>query len=338
MLKKRLLILNHHGIGDILMGFPACRWLYTKPQFDIWMAVKGHAEMDLCTNERLGSQFITLSLSSKKELIEKLITLRRLKIDTVISWWSYSRLKVALFSYIIGAKHYYCPSFNKKDMYDRNTSHKYNKCLSVINHFLNETIPEGQDKDYYLDNTDLHFAKTMIGHQNYIVLFPGCGEKEQFKRWPIFEWVNFCNLFTANNPGYTIIISGSAKDSPLAEEIIIKSNLRNKNIVIKNICGKISIRQVAGVCKYAKFVIGGDNGGLHIANASGAKVVAIMGPTNSALTGPINPVLIIDQKLPGTPWYSKSSLKKRVRNHKPDISMHIPAKKVIEELDKLEIV
>jgi len=334
MSKKRILILNHHGIGDVLMGFPACRWLCSKPQLDVWIAVKGETERDLCKDERLGSQFITLSLSSKKQLIKNIITLRQLKINTVIGWWSYSRQKVALFSYIIGAKHYYCPSFYEKDLYDRNTSHKSQKSLSVVRHFLKESIPEDQKNNYYLDNIDIHGAKKIIGHHNYIVIFPGCGEKEKFKRWPLNEWVKFCDLFVAKNPAYQIIIAGSESESILAEYIINKSTQKDSNIFL-NLCGKSSIKQVAGVCKYAKFVIGGDNGGLHIASASGAKVIAIMGPTNSALTSPINPTLIIDQKLPGTPWYSKSALKKRMRNNKPDFSMQIPAESVFKELDKI---
>jgi len=337
MKKQRLLILNNHGIGDVLMGFPACRWLYSKPQFDIWMAVKGQPAIDLCTNERLGTQFITLSMASKRQLIKDLFTLRKLKIDTVIGWWSYSRTKMALLCYVIGAKQFFCPDFNEQDLYDRNTSHKCHKSLSLVKQFLEEPIPWEQEKDYFLDNIDNLVVNKLIEHKNYIVVFPGCGEKEKFKRWPISEWVKFCKLFIAINPKKNIIISGSASESIIAEEIITKVNLKD-NHIIKNLCGKITIRQVAGLCKYAKFVIGGDNGGLHIANASGAKVIAIMGPTNSALTGPINPTLIIDQKLPGTPWYSSSALKKKMKNKKPDISMQIPAVRVIKELDKINLL
>ena len=336
MKKKRILILNHHGIGDVLIGFPACRWLCSKQQLDIWIAVKGLPEMELCKEERLGSQFIVLRMSSKKQLLKNIVKLRQLKIDTVIGWWSYSRLKVAFFSYIIGAKNYYCPDFNKQDSYDRNTSHKYQKSLSVVEHFLGEPTPVNQDKDYLLDNIDTQIVKNVIGHYNYIVIFPGCGETEKFKRWPTREWAKFCILFSKEHPDHQVIIAGNISDSIIAEEIINKVNFFDNNI-IKNLCGKVSISQIAGICKYAQFVIGGDNGGLHIANASGAKVIAIMGPTNSSLTGPINPTLIIDQKLPGTPWYSKSTLKKKLRNKKPDISMQIPAEIVIKEINKLNL-
>jgi len=337
MNKKRILILNHHGIGDVLIGFPACRWLCSKEQFDIWIAVKGLPEKNLCIDERLGSQFIEFSMSSKQQLLKNIYKMRKLKIDTVIGWWSYSRLKLALFSFLIGAKKYYCPYFHKQDLYDRNTSHKYQKCLSVITNFLKEPVPKNQEKDYFLDNIDTHIIKKLIGSYKYIVIFPGCGETEKFKRWPTKEWADFCILFAKQHPGYNVIIAGNTSDSILAEEIINKVNCFD-NSIIKNLCGQVTIPQIAGICKLAKFVIGGDNGGLHIANASGAKVIAIMGPTNSALTGPINPVLIIDQKLPGTPWYSKSNLKKRMRNNKPDISMQIPAEIVIKELNKLNLV
>jgi len=333
---KRILVLNQNGIGDVLIRFPACRWLCSKNEFDIWMVVKGQTEIEVCSNERLGSQFILLNRASKKQLIKNIITLRRLKIHTVIGWWGFSIRKIAFFSKVIGAKNFFCPTYNELDYYDRKILHKYQKNLSVVSSFLGEPIPESCKNDFYFDNIDTRIVKKMIGDYQYIVIFPSCGEKEKFKRWPIFEWIKFCKLFIARNPDYRIIISGSKTDSIIANEIISKVNFKDKSI-INNYCGKIKISQIAGICKHAKFVIGGDNGGLHIANASGAKVIAIMGPTNSALTGPIDPILIIDQKLPGTPWYSKSNLQKRLRNNKPDISMQIPAETVIKELNKLNL-
>jgi ADP-heptose:LPS heptosyltransferase len=335
MRKKRLLILNQNGIGDILIRFPACRWLCSKPEFDIWMAVRGQTEIELCTNERLGSQFISLNRTSTKQLIKNIITLRRLKIDTVIGWWSFSIRKVAFFSRIIGARHFICPPSKECDYYDRKSLHKSQRNLFVASSFLEEPIPESRAGDYYFDNIDISIDKQMIGTHQYIVIFPGSGRTEKFKRWPMPEWIKFCDLFIARNPGSKILISGSISESVLAEEIIKNVSCKD-NCAIKNFCGKIPIRQVAGICKNAKFVIGGDNGGLHIANASGAKVIAIMGPTNSALTGPINPILIIDKKLPGTPWYSNSSKRKR-RNNNPDISMQIPAETVINELARLNL-
>jgi len=329
MKRRRILILNQNGIGDIIMRFPACRWLCSQPKYDAWMLVKGETEAELCTNERLGSQIITLNRSSTIQLIKKVVMLRLLHIDTVIGWWGFSRRKVAFFTRVIGAKNFICPEFNEQDQYDRNTSHKYQKNLSVVSHFLGKPIPEDRKNDYFLDNIENNYFNQVIGHRRYIVIFPGSGEKEKFKRWPCKEWVNFCKLFFTIHPTFHIIIAGSSSESNLAEGIINNINIQASKI--NNLCGKASMRQVAGLCKNAKFVIGGDNGGLHIAKASGARVVAIMGPTNSSLTGPINPTLIIDQKLPGTPWYSRKLLRHK-KNNIPDVSMQIPAKKVLDDL------
>ena len=80
-------------------------------------------------------------------------------------------------------------------------------------------------------------------------------------------------------------------------------------------------------------VLGGDCGGLHLANSAGARVVAIMGPTNSALTGPIDAALIIDRKLPGTPWYCRRSVKEKAYVD-TDLSMQISGTEVFETLNK----
>ena len=124
-----------------------------------------------------------------------------------------------------------------------------------------------------------------------------------------------------------IVITGTLAESHLADAI--KEGINESQV--KNLCGKLSLRQLAGIFHQACVVLGGDSGGLHIAKAADSRVVAIMGPTNSALTGPIDPDLIIDLQLPGTPWYCRKALNDRAYSM-DEPSMQVPAEYVLERL------
>jgi len=230
---------------------------------------------------------------------------------------------------LIGAKSYYCPFFNKNDQFDRRTFHKLYKSLNTVSEFIGKSISQNQKKDYLFDNVDTTYIDKLLFNSPYVVLVPGSGEKEKFKRWPVKEFANFCSLFIEKYPQFKIIITGTLSEAELAKKIIRQVN--NKPII--NLCGQVNIRQLTGVYRNAQFVLGGDNGGLHLAKASGGRVVAIMGPTNSALTGPIDAELIIDRQLPGTPWYCREALKKRKYDTYEE-SMQVPAELVLGKIIK----
>ena len=174
---------------------------------------------------------------------------------------------------------------------------------------------------------DFSIADQLADIGAYIVLVPGSGEKESFKRWPVEQFIIFSRLFVKKFPEMGIVIIGTATESYLADAI--EQGVDKPQV--KNLCGKLSLKQLAGVFHRANVVLGGDSGGLHLAKAAGGCVVAIMGPTNSALTGPIEPDLIIDLQLPGTPWYGRGNLKNRV-NLTEGHSMRVSAEYVLKLL------
>jgi ADP-heptose:LPS heptosyltransferase len=326
---NRVLVLNHHGIGDVLMSFPACRWLAAELGEVMWMTVKGPAEKQICENERCGSNFVQFALSRNRplEVAKTLWKLRRLHIDKVLALYGYKSGMVANFSRLIGAKEWFCHPIDEKSQFDRGTIHKRYLHLNIVKDWLERPIPEGQDKDFLFDQLDFSVANVLADAGDYIVLIPGSGEREAFKRWPVERFIAFSKLFTKRFPAIQVVITGTSNESYLGDAIKEGSN----GPQIKNLCGKLSLRQLAGVFRQACVVLGGDSGGLHIAKAAGGRVAAIMGPTNSALTGPIEPSLIIDLQLPGTPWYCRKTLNDRAYSI-DEPSMQVSAEYVLENL------
>src|SRR5256886_14341219 len=56
-----------------------------------------------------------------------------------------------------------------------------------------------------------------------------------------------------------------------------------------DLIGKTILSQLVALLKRANLVISGDSGPMHIAAAVGTPVIAIHGPTDPALSGPVSP-------------------------------------------------
>ena len=306
---SKTLLLNHHGLGEVLMSLPACRWLVSEiGSQNVWITIVG-PEKQICTDQRCGDNFLPFNFS-RKNLIStaKLLwNLRKLHFDNVVAFYGFEPKMVGRLSRLIGAHEWFCQAVDEKELFNRETVHKRIRYLRNIETFLGKFFPAGQENDFLLDNIHQFQYDFSDNSKDYIVLVPGSGEMERFKRWPVEHFVSFAKLFIQKFPKMKIVVTGSVAESELTETI--QKKVGSHKVI--NLGGKLDLQQLTSIFHNSKLVIGGDCGGLHLAKAAGARVVAIMGPTNSALTGPIETDLIIDKKLPGTPWYCRKTLKEK---------------------------
>lgn len=102
---------------------------------------------------------------------------------------------------------------------------------------------------------------------NAIVLLPGAGKPT--KLWPIERFRELAKLLGPR----TVVVWGPG-ERERAEAIGAR------------VAPPTNLRQLAWILSRAKLVIGGDTGPLHLADALGAKVVGLYGPTNPRRNGP----------------------------------------------------
>ena len=322
-----VLVLNHHGMGDALMALPACRWLVRESGVRVtstvqWPWIGDLLRVEGCTHEWVQFQ--------RKARLKAAWTMARLRLEgqgSLLALYGYSGGDVAFMARALGISAVSAAKEGTEDLNDRHTRHKVLRHLDVVAGFLGKTPPAGQERDLLLHDMDTTVA-TAIGEQGpYVVFIPGSGEAERYKRWPIPHFADFGSRLLSYRPKLQIFVTGAASEYDLAE------TLRNAiaSPRVHNISGTLSIRQTAGLFASARFVIGGDSGGLHLARAAGGRVVGIFGPTNAALTGPFEADLIVDRRLPGTPWYSRETCIARAYSD-PDESMTIEGADVIEQI------
>lgn len=105
----------------------------------------------------------------------------------------------------------------------------------------------------------------------------------QSKRWPVPYWATLLDRLIREEEA-NIVLTGAPNDLPLLESITRRMSTKPINLA-----GKTSLPQLAALLQRAAMLITGDSGPMHIAAAVGTPVIAIHGPTDPVLTGPVSP-------------------------------------------------
>jgi lipopolysaccharide heptosyltransferase II len=109
----------------------------------------------------------------------------------------------------------------------------------------------------------------------------------QSKRWPIPYWATLIDkLIRGQNA--QVILTGAPGDIPLIK--CVTHQMQEQAI---NLAGKTSLPQLVALLKQANLLISGDSGPMHIAAAVGTPVIAIHGPTDPDLSGPVSPTATV---------------------------------------------
>ena len=109
----------------------------------------------------------------------------------------------------------------------------------------------------------------------------------QSKRWPVPYWATLLDRLI-HEEGVQVVVTGATGDIPLIERITSRMHEQATNMA-----GKTTLSQLAALLQRADIMISGDSGPMHIAAAVGTTVIAIHGPTDPALSGPVSPKAII---------------------------------------------
>ena len=103
--------------------------------------------------------------------------------------------------------------------------------------------------------------------ESYVVMHAGA--KRQTNQWPVERYAAVADEIV-RRWDTRLILTGSAAELPFVAEVA--SRMAARPVVL---CGKMSLRQLAGVLRGAVLYVGNDTGPMHIAAAVGTKIVAI---------------------------------------------------------------
>src|SRR3990167_5395708 len=138
-----------------------------------------------------------------------------------------------------------------------------------------ETIDQALDKFQLID----------LLQKPILALCPGA-EFGSSKCWPPDYYAQVANQKIAQ--GWNVWIFGSQKDTAIAEQIQLRTQLKCINLV-----GKTSLSEAIDLLSLAHCVVTNDSGLMHVAAAVGCKIIVIYGSTSPDFTPPLTDKAII---------------------------------------------
>jgi len=147
------------------------------------------------------------------------------------------------------------------------------------------------DKEVQLDPPRIEVSDAMVAqsrerlssvetHGGWIGLIPGAARGPS-KRWPATHYADLGRrLIKALR--CRILVFGTAEELQLCAQVTGAIGGGATNLA-----GATSLRELAALLRMCRLVVANDSGGMHLAVAVGARVVAVFGATDPAKTGPV---------------------------------------------------
>lgn len=152
-------------------------------------------------------------------------------------------------------------------------------------HAAGGVIP-GDEPALFARPEDIAAARhTLLGeaehnHVPIVVCSPGSAGGSA-KRWTEHGWSELIQWLAANGAAVSLIGSDAERD-------MNRRIADQAGVPLVNLTGLTTLASLLGVLSAADVVVSGDTGPLHIAEALGRPVVAIMGPSDPRISGPQN--------------------------------------------------
>lgn len=269
----KILIIHTAFIGDIVLATALVAKLKDKyPNSDIYFLTTPVGKSILENNPKIKEiisydkrgkdkglkAFFNLAKKLRKMNFDICICPHRYLRSTILTFLSASKIKIG---YDISSLSFL---YDEKIKYDKN-KHEVEKLLSFVNNNNNR-----YEIELYPNKENILKIKKLVGETKKKIITIAPGSKWFTKKWPEEYFKILINKLEKID-SIQIVISGGE------EERNINLDLSEKIIDLR---GKISLLDLAELCKISKILISNDSSPIHIASAfPQTKIFGIYGPT-----------------------------------------------------------
>ena len=300
-----ILVFKVGGLGDFVLGIPALNLLRKHlPNSSIFLVTAkslnnlpvkytGHDPHDVSSlpwvslvRDSINGVLVVHDLSFKT--INKISALIPSSEKTVVFILGYpgmvfsSALKKILFARLLTRRSASC--FGTDKVLDDRFMRNFQKDQKLSKHKMLgdiESIMEGFPGSIYTEkDIDFHVSITSsaklssnekIGSkrmQNIILVAPIA--TTEHKQWPLENYVQLLKNLTRNDGSHPFVIIGTPDHFDIVNQLF-----QNVEFDIQNLCGKLSIQELAALLSVAKGYIGNDGGMSHLASLVGCPSVIV---------------------------------------------------------------
>ena len=279
---ERVLIVRTDRIGDVVLTLPMVLALHAKfPGLKISMLLRSYTQELVDGFTGLDSILKYDDGEKPKGFFTLLSELRQRRFDLVFI--VHPTFRIALWMLLAGIPirvgtgyRWYSFLFNRRVFEHRKTAEKheaeYNLSLLRAIGCDNRSVPSitlSLSQAAVSAATQEAFRLGVGAGERLVILHPGSGGSAR-------DWSaqNFGNLArTLKSDGCAVVVTGSASDRPLVDEVVMRSNG-----CAAVSAGRLSLKELAALIRSARLFVSNSTGPLHIAAAVGTPVIAFYPP------------------------------------------------------------
>lgn len=337
---NKILAISTTGLGNLILYTPVLKILHQEfSSAYITLLVANPVCAALLEKSSFINEIIVIDKKRHQGLkfFQLLRQIRQKKFDLVITSFLDKSFKVALFSFLSGAKYrlgylnrIYGLLYNYRTKI-RDIKHEIEYNLDLLRSigieirsreekspFIHLTPDGEKSADFFLGKNNIYEQDLLIG------IHPGGGvDIGPTKRWPKEKFAVLGDMIIEKYKAKIILVGGKEERNICTE---IARLMKYKPIIAT---GEVDIETTACLIKRCKVFVSNDSGLMHLAAAVKTKVVAIFGPTLFWKNYPWGEGNIVIRKdLPCSPCYS---YKKIVCNN-PQCLKRIKVEEVLEKI------
>ena len=281
----KILVIKPAAIGDVLLSTPVMENLrYRFPDAEINFLTQKY-----CKEALTGNPFISRILTYNLEwdsgwfIIKKI---RKQRYDMVIDLFCNPRTAMITFlskaRYKVGfrfrGRSY---AYNIKIKRRSNEVHNVDfnlDALRILGLEIISSVPKYYINEIHREFADNFFIENNLNGSTVIGINPA-------GTWPTKVWYpeKFSELINSFDDGYNFVLFwGNESEKKIADKI--KNDSKKKVVLIP----AVNLKYMGAIAEKCNVFLTNDTGPMHIASALGVNVVAIFGPTNPKLQGPLN--------------------------------------------------
>ena len=136
-----------------------------------------------------------------------------------------------------------------------------------------------------IDRSRLPDVSALCDPAGNLVILPGAARGGS-KRWPSTNFAKVAVKALESGLMDRVVVCGTSGEAGECEAVTDGVSKRFPDAVL-NLCGKTGLPELAGLLSRCRAVCCNDSGGMHLATAVGAPVVAVFGLTDPGKTGPL---------------------------------------------------
>jgi len=174
-------------------------------------------------------------------------------------------------------------------------------------------------------------ASTVLGSTTHPIVGVHPSGGRESKQWHLERFADVARRL-ARERGATIVITGSAADRPLADDVLRQLT----DVPTIDAVGRLELPALAALIGRLDLLVTGDTGPMHLAAAMGTPLVALFGPSDPRRYGPVStPAEILRVDLPCSPCGRVRLPPERCRGHVPDCMDGITVDRVVAAATRL---